>query len=108
MWGPGAVSASPPLGYFLILTLAAGGVGGGVGVSPKEWRGWEEVPGDPLGGLAVTVPMFSYCPVVAVPLPEQCMVSPIARVLLGQATATPRLSVTWTLLRAAWPQLVTA
>ena len=62
---------------------------------------------EPVGGLAVTVPMFSYCPAVAVPLPEQCMVSPIAREVLGQETATPRLSVTWTLLSAVWPELVT-
>src|SRR5436305_8464656 len=51
--------------------------------------------------------MFSYCPAVAVPLPVQCMTSPAARVVFGQETATPRLSVTWTLDRVVWPELVT-
>src|SRR5436309_15451518 len=35
------------------------------------------------------------------------MTSPAARVVFGQETATPRLSVTWTLDRVVWPELVT-
>src|SRR5687767_13849205 len=52
--------------------------------------------------------MLAYWPNVAVPFAVQVIVSPTARVVFGQLTATPLSSVTLTLLSGTLPVLVTA
>ena len=59
--------------------------------------------GLPSGGVPVAVPMLLYAPSTAGPEAVQVMLSPTSRVVFGQLTVTPWLSVTVTSVSLTLP-----